>query len=77
MSENEQPMPFPPPPSGQPIQKCERCTVIEELAEGYRLALLEAARLVEFLVDPTTTDEQRAEIRQKAFDELPPPPFGA
>lgn len=56
---------------GQPelpdIQKCERCPQMEELAEGFRLALVEAAKLIQFILLPTTTDAQRAEIRLKAF----------
>lgn len=50
------------------IQKCERCKQLEELADGFRLALVEAAKLLQFVLLPTTTDAERAEIRQKAFE---------
>jgi hypothetical protein len=55
----------------EPIQKCERCALAEELAEGFRLALIEAAKLIEFILDPATTDAQRADLRQQAFSDLP------
>ena len=60
-------------PMGNPdIKKCDRCPQIEELAEGYRIALIEAAKLIEFILLPSTTDADRAEIREKAFG----PPSG-
>lgn len=49
------------------IEKCERCPQLEELAEGFRVALIEAAKLIEFILLPSTTDADRAEIRRKAF----------
>lgn len=55
------------------IKKCERCPQVEELAEGFRQALIEAAKLIQFILLPTTTDAERAEIRRKAFG----PPSGA
>lgn len=50
-----------------PIQKCERCHEVESLAEGYRIAVVEAAKLLEFVLDPSTTEAMRAEIRKLAF----------
>lgn len=50
------------------IKKCERCVQMEQLADGYRIALIESAKLLQFVLLPTTTDAERAEIRQKAFD---------
>jgi hypothetical protein len=70
----------------EPIQKCERCYQLEELAEGFRLALIESSKLLEFLIDPSTTDADRAEIRKRVFEgtsgpssepEWPPTPSGA
>jgi hypothetical protein len=49
------------------IKKCERCPQLEELAEGFRTALVEAAKLIEFILLPSTTDADRAEIRRRAF----------
>jgi hypothetical protein len=54
-----------------PIQKCERCGQLESLAEGFRLALIESAKLIEFILDPATTEAQRADLRQQAFGDLP------
>lgn len=54
-----------------PIQKCERCGQMEELAEGFRLALIEAAKLIEFILDPGTTEVERAQVRLQAFGNLP------
>lgn len=51
----------------EPIKKCERCPQMEELAEGFRVALIEAAKLIEFILLPSTTDADRAEIRRRAF----------
>ena len=58
-----------------PIQKCDRCPEIEALAESYRIALIEAAKLIDFILAPTTTEAERTEIRRRAFgdlSELPP-----
>lgn len=53
------------------IQKCERCPQLEQLAEGYRIALLESAKLLQFILLPTTTDADRAEIYRRAFSAVP------
>lgn len=57
--------------SETPVQKCERCGQMEELAEGFRLALIEAAKLIEFILDPNTTEAERESVRQQAFGGLP------
>lgn len=69
------------------IDKCERCVKLEELADGFRIALLEASKLLQFVLLPTTTDAERAEIYRRAFvnpsgpsdsSEAPPtPPKGS
>lgn len=51
------------------IAKCDRCLGLEQLAEGYRMALIEASKLLQFILLPTTTDADRAEIRRQAFEE--------
>lgn len=55
------------------IKKCERCHHLEQIAEGFRLALLEASKLLRFVLLPTTTDADRAEIYKKAFLDPPEP----
>lgn len=59
------------PSDPEDIIKCDRCPQLEELAEGYRVALVESAKLLQFLLLPSTTDADRAEIYRKAFSDVP------
>lgn len=59
------------PSDPEDIVKCDRCPQLEQLAEGYRIALVESAKLLQFILLPTTTDADRAEIYRMAFSDVP------